>query len=470
VKRVFGLRWRMTAALLAVSALAITVAAVSLLLPLDVLLRRDAVHSLAAEARTARGAFTALPPGEVRAGSPELDRVVRRLGQQTAADVAVLDSRGRILASTDVDPRERYGDVRVALRQDRMVKGSADVPGTDRPEARVAMPIRAGVGFALRKSLAYKSAAQRVITRALAVSALIALVVALAAGAVLAGRLVRRLTALRDTSLRLGELGPLAEVRDDGARDEVGDLTRAFARMQERLREQEQARRTFVATASHELRTPVTSLRLMLQSAIEELEVPDPDLHDARDQLARAVGQTDRLGALAAELLDLSRLDAGLPLRSERVELGELARAVIAEFQPRARAAGTELRLSPGEPAWATADPGSVAQIVRILLDNALRYGGEGIDVEVAGGAVTVSDAGPGVPASDAGRIFDRFARGADAAGSSGFGLGLAIGRELARRMGGDLVLAGEPPGARFRLSLPAAVAPAAEPIVVPAV
>ena len=460
----------MTAALLAVSALAIGVAAVSLLLPLDGLLRRDAVRSLAAEARTARGAFTALPPGELRAGSPELDRVVRRLGQQTAADVVVLDARGRILAATDVDPRERYGDVRVALREGRTVKGSADVPGTDRPEARVALPIRAGVGLALRKSLAYKSAAQRVIGRALAVSALIALIVALAAGAVLAGRLVRRLTELRDTSLRLGELGPLAEVQDDGARDEVGDLTRAFAGMQERLRNQEQARRTFVATASHELRTPVTSLRLMLQSAIEELEAADPDMADARDQLARAVGQTDRLGALTAELLDLSRLDAGLPLRSERVELGELARSVIAEFRPRADAAGARLRLDAPTPEWVTADPGSVAQIVRILLDNALRYGGGQIEVEVHSAAVTVRDAGPGVPAPDADRIFARFARGADPAGSSGFGLGLAIGRELARRMGGELALPGEPPGARFRLSLPAAVAPAAEEIVVPAV
>jgi signal transduction histidine kinase len=332
------------------------------------------------------------------------------------------------------------------------------------------MPIRAGYAFALRKSLAYKSATQRVITRALAVSALIALVVALAAGTVLAGRLVRRLTALRDTSLRLGELGPLAEVHDDGARDEVGDLTRAFARMQERLREQEQARRTFVATASHELRTPVTSLRLMLQSAIDELEAPNPDLHDARDQLARAVGQTDRLGALAAELLDLSRLDAGLPLRSERVELGELARSVIAEFQPRAAATGAALRLRAHEPQWAMADPGSVAQIVRILLDNALRYGDGRVDVEVAGGGVTVSDAGPGVAVGDADRIFERFQRGADAVGSSGFGLGLAIGRQLARRMGGELILVGAPPGARFRLSLPAAVAPATEEFVAPAV
>ena len=116
------------------------------------------------------------------------------------------------------------------------------------------------------------------------------------------------------------------------------------------------------------------------------------------------------------------------------------------------------------------ADPGGVAQIVRILLDNALRYGGGRVDVDVAGGCVTVSDGGPGVAAEDTERIFERFQRGADAVGSSGFGLGLAIGRQLARRMGGELVLAGAPPGARFRLSLPAAVAPATEEIVAPAV
>ncbi|HEX5619600.1 MAG TPA: HAMP domain-containing sensor histidine kinase, partial [Solirubrobacteraceae bacterium] len=383
----------MTAALLGISALALAVAAVSLLVPLQALLRRDAVRSLAAEARTARSAFAQLPAGEVRAGSPALDRVVRRLGQQTSAAVVVLDADGRVMSATGIEPGERFRDAALALQEGRLVRGTADAPETDRLEAHVAMPVESGERryvVTLHRSLAGTGAAERVIARALLVSALIALVVALAAGAALAGRLVRRLTALRDTSLRLAELGPLAEVQDDGARDEVGDLTRAFASMQQRLREQEQARRTFVATASHELRTPMASLRLMLHSAIEELQATRPDLTDTREQLQRAMTQTDRLGALAGELLDLSRLDAGLPLRSERVELVELARSVIAELEPRANAAGVDLRLTGADSAWATADPGGVAQIIRILIDNALRYGeGAPIEVEIAAAGIT---------------------------------------------------------------------------------
>jgi signal transduction histidine kinase len=453
-----GLRWRMTAALLGISALTLIVTAVTLLVPLQTLLRRDALRSLAAEARTARGAFAPLPASDFRAGSPALEHVVQRLGQQTSAAVVVLDTDGNLLAATDVTSGDRFGDVALALREDRLVRGTAEVPGTDRLEARVAMPVGRRYGVALRKSLADTGAAERVIAQALLVSGLIALVVALAAGTALAGRLVRRLTGLRDTSLRLAELGPLAEVQDDGARDEVGDLTRAFASMQQRLREQEQARRTFVATASHELRTPVTSLRLMLHSAIEELQATDPDVEDMREQLARAVAQTDRLGALASELLDLSRLDAGLPLRSERVDLVELTRSVIAEFQPR------ELRLHGAESVWASADPSAVAQIVRILVDNALRYGAAPIDIDATDTVVVVRDGGPGIPTADAARIFDRFERGPDAVGNSGFGLGLAIGRELARRMHGELTLTSGPPGAEFRLTVPAAVAAAVVP------
>jgi signal transduction histidine kinase len=473
VSHLLGLRWRMTAALLAVSALALAVAALFLLVPLETLLRHEAVGSLAAEARTSRGAFAALPAADLRAGSEPLDRLVRRLGQQTSAAVVVVDSRGQVLAATDVEGGQRVDDAARAIREQRLLKGTADVPGTDRLEARVAMPLEIHgrhIAVALRKSLADIGAARRVIGQALLVSALIALAIALAVGSALAGRLVRRLQSLRDTSLHLAELGPLAEVQDDGARDEVGDLTRAFARMQLQLREQEQARRTFVATASHELRTPMTSLRLMLHSAIEELEAPDPDLADTREQLGRAVVQTDRLAGLAAELLDLSRLDAGVPLRSERLELVQLARSVLAEFEP--RAAGN-LRIDDCGPTWATADPGGVAQIIRILVDNALRYGA-GAPVAVAigqarGGAwVAVRDGGPGVAVADADRIFDRFERAAGAGGSSGFGLGLAIGRELARRMGGELALAGGPPGARFQLTLPAAVAPATTHFAVP--
>jgi signal transduction histidine kinase len=115
---------------------------------------------------------------------------------------------------------------------------------------------------------------------------------------------------------------------------------------------------------------------------------------------------------------------------------------------------------------WALGDPGSVAQILRILLDNAMRVSppGSQITVQLRGGeqaSLSVCDEGPGVPAAERDLIFHRFHRGSSTGGEAGFGLGLAIGRELAQRMGGELVLEDAPgPGAQFTLLLPVASAP----------
>jgi signal transduction histidine kinase len=145
------------------------------------------------------------------------------------------------------------------------------------------------------------------------------------------------------------------------------------------------------------------------------------------------------------------------------VELGEITRAVAAEFALAAAERRVDLEVLPGpEATWARADPAACARVVRILIDNALRYAPEGEPIEIAtaraGGRVTVevADRGPGVPDDERERIFERFHRGRSAGAQSGFGLGLAIGRELAERMNGTLVLAGSDVGARFRLTLPA--------------
>ncbi len=238
--------------------------------------------------------------------------------------------------------------------------------------------------------------------------------------------------------------------------------------MQHQLHQQEEARRAFVATASHELRTPLTSLEGMLELLEDELRSGDPpDVQDARLLLARARAQSRRLGRLAADLLDLSRLDAEVKLRSEPVELEEISRAVLAEFARETRERGivTELEDSAG-PVWALGDPGSVARILRILLDNAVRVSRPGGELRVAargGGraALSVRDRGPGVPANERELIFERFQRGRDTGGQAGFGLGLAIGRELAERMGGELRLQdADGTGAEFTLELPLARAP----------
>jgi signal transduction histidine kinase len=242
--------------------------------------------------------------------------------------------------------------------------------------------------------------------------------------------------------------------------------------MQEELRRQEAARRAFVSTASHELRTPLTMLQGTMELLEEDIRAGQIDELDALRQVSTARRELDRLSALSGELLDLSRLDAAVPLRSEPVELGEIVRAVAAEFELRARERSTSVSvILPEASCWGRGDPDAVARVVRILLDNALRYGPRGAPISVeahSGGGharITVSDRGPGIPPDERDRIFERFHRGSAAGSSGGFGLGLAIGRELARRMGGELDV--DPDGSEgthFALTLRTARSPADEP------
>src|SRR5215211_1012462 len=171
--------------------------------------------------------------------------------------------------------------------------------------------------------------------------------------------------------------------------------------------------------------------------------------------------QVARLQKLSVNLLDLSRLDAGsVELQTEPVDLAELARSVVGEFGPAIADHGTELNVElPEAGPSAQCDRERVAQIMRILLDNALRHTPEGTDVTVrangSNGAaeLTVADTGPGLPDGTRAKVFERFFTG-DA--GRGAGLGLAIARELAERMDGRLVLSTEQDTTAFTLELPA--------------
>ena len=323
-----------------------------------------------------------------------------------------------------------------------------------------------------RRRLTEVTNAVKEVRNALLAAAAVGLLVAVALAVALANTLLRRLGRLRAAALRISTEGPTVSMPRDTGHDEVGDLARALARMQEELRRQESARRAFVATASHELRTPLTMLLGTMELLAEDLEDGRPDVADAQRQVATARRELQRLSTLAEELLDLSRLDAAVALRTEAVELGELARAVAAEFGLRAGERDTAIEvIPPNGPCWGRGDPDAVARVVRILIDNALRYG-DGDAIRVIAGedaTVEVSDRGPGVPLEERDRIFERFYRGRARGSEGGFGLGLAIGRELAERMGGTLTLADRPGGGtRFTLSLPRArggdVAPEATP------
>jgi signal transduction histidine kinase len=239
--------------------------------------------------------------------------------------------------------------------------------------------------------------------------------------------------------------------------DELGQLAVAFNEMQRQLAQLESARKKFIATASHELRTPIFSLG----GFVELLEDEDLDLVTRRRFLEQVRDQVERLRKLSVDLLDLSRLESGsLELRPEQVDLSELTRSVSGEFEPVLvqHDSRLEVRVSSGR-IEAVCDPVRVAQIVRILIDNALVHTPPGTQVVVSArrfdGRVrlAVRDDGEGIDPQVLARIFEPFYTADDAQGS---GLGLAIASELAECMAGRLSVDSRPGATTFTLELPA--------------
>ncbi len=412
-----------------------------------------------------------------------VNSLVGRLGTQSVSLIGYIDAQGQgqviqVLGATSGAagaPPTGGGqppDVAKAFEHNKDYYGFST--GSDGKEVvTAAIWLKDDAVLAVSKSIDEIPLAVKAVRRAFEIAAFVAILLTILIAIPLAGTLVSRLRRLRQAALHIAiDGGGRTNFPVDRARDEVGDLARSFSIMQRRLRQQEEARRAFVATASHELRTPLASLEGMLELLADDLQADHLDLDDAASLLDRARVQSRRLGRLAADLLDLSRLDAEVGLRSEPVELGELGRAVLAEFDLAARGRGVKLLLHDGSlPVWALADPGSAARILRILVDNALRIAPRGSEVKVAVDAspvptVSVIDSGPGVAPEERALIFDRFKRGRETGGEAGFGLGLAIGRELAQRMGGSLVLA-DPgaPGATFTLTLTPTQAPSPDQI-----
>jgi signal transduction histidine kinase len=472
-----GLRVRLVLALLLTSAVTLAVAALTLLPPLERRLRDEEVHALLSTAQSSRAAFqdADVPPGKEAATlAPQIRSLERRANARVVLFDArlqpVLDTRPPLGgASLDTgDARDAFGDAGLALRTNRLISNTV---GGSQGLARVSLPLTINgrrYVLAVHERLADVARSVDVVKTAFLSAALAGFAIAVVIGIGLATTLLRRLRRLREAALRLGERGLSEEAPRDRGRDEIGDLARAFTSMQTQLRAQEEARKRFVATASHELRNPLASLHGVLELADDDLGVEPLDVADAREQVGRARDQSRRLSALAADLLDLSRLDADVELRREPIELGEMCRAAASEFELRVRERHLALRVeAPDEAVWAEADPGGVAQIIRILVDNALRFTPPDAPVEVelrhenGFAEISVTDRGPGVQADEREAIFERFRRGTAQGNGGGFGLGLAIGRELAERMGGSLALDPADSGARFVLRLPWAKSPA---------
>ena len=225
-----------------------------------------------------------------------------------------------------------------------------------------------------------------------------------------------------------------------------------------RLVELDTAKDEFLRSVSHNLQTPLTSIR----AYVEQLRSASPKAAEDR-RLAIVDEQAGRLTRLVRQLLTVTRIEAGV-LRSQ---------AEVIAVAPRVRkaweaigAAGVSFELGDDGHGWlAVADPDQLDQVLWALLDNAVKYGGQHGRVEVLITTddaadrllATISDRGPGVSEDDRARLFARFSRGAGSGSGEGTGLGLYVSRQLARAMGGDLWRepAGASPGAAFTLSLP---------------
>jgi two-component system, OmpR family, sensor kinase len=284
----------------------------------------------------------------------------------------------------------------------------------------------------------------------------IALLLALIGAYLIARALGRRVKRLEVAAEQVAAGDFEHAIRVD-SRDELGQLAVAFNVMQRQLSQLESARKKFIATASHELRTPIFSLG----GFVELLEDEELDSETRRRFLDQVKQQVERLRKLSVDLLDLSRLESGaLELRPEQVDLGELTRAVSGEFEPTLAQhdARLELRLATRR-IEVVCDPVRMAQIVRILLDNALTHTPAGTRIVVtasrADGHVrlAVRDNGEGIDPQSMPRIFEPFFTADDAQGS---GLGLAIASELAERMEGRLSVSSEPGETTFTLDIPA--------------
>jgi signal transduction histidine kinase len=392
-----------------------------------------------------------------------LTEVIRQATAGAGARTVVVDEMGGLLADTDgsaagepfatperpefqaafdgrVDVRERHSDT---LGEDLLL---VTAPVIDRGETIGALRVSAPLGEV--------DSSVRSSWLALALIGLAVVAAGLVLAWIMAGSIARPVEKLRAAAGRLGRGDLNARVEPEGPQ-EIDELGRSFNRMAGELSSNLAAQRDFVANASHQLRTPLTGIKLRLEAIRAEGGA-------AAEQAARAEGELDRLSMLVDDLLALARAAAD-QAPGEVIELGDAVRAAGQRWAEPAAEADHELSIADGTggPVWAARV--DVAHMLDNLLENAIRYSPPGSRIEVAlerhGGRTgfVVADNGPGIPAGERERVFERFYRGAErTSAGSGTGLGLAIVVELAGRWNGRVELL-EGPGTRIRATFPPA-------------
>jgi two-component system OmpR family sensor kinase/two-component system sensor histidine kinase QseC len=257
-----------------------------------------------------------------------------------------------------------------------------------------------------------------------------------------------------------GGANALAPLPTDGLPGEIAPLVDAFNGLLSRLGSAFEAQRHFVGDAAHELRSPLTALKLQLGLLRDAAPGAEQDA-----AIARLRGGIDRAAHLVEQLLTLARTEPGAAAAAQPLDLAELARQAVADLQPLAERAGVALRLTTPDPLPLQGDPQALRGALRNLVDNALKYGARTVEVSALRGPrgaplLRVDDDGPGIPADQRERVFDRFQRGEGHPDIEGSGLGLAIVRAAARQQGAAVRLSDSPRGGlRAEIAWPDAAA-----------
>jgi signal transduction histidine kinase len=396
-------------------------------------------HDLAAVARTGD------PAGLLRAAGP----VPGQIG-----DLAqVVDARGHVVAGTP------SAGTRLLLRADELRQARRERIVRDRGERLrlLAEPVGTdGRVVVVGASLPERERALDTLTGALLIGGPLALVLAAGAGYALAAGALRPVEAMRRRAATISAADPGAQLPLPEADDEIRRLGATLNEMLARLAAARGRERAFVADASHELRTPLA----ILKGELELASAGDPDRAELQRVVRSATEETDRLVALAEDLLALARLDEGsLAVRPEPLAAAEVMHLVAASFGPRAAREGRAVTVEGPADLIAFADGDRLRQALANLVDNSLRYGAGTVSIAARstdqGVELHVRDEGTGFPPDYVPRAFDRFAR-PDGERRPGAGLGLAIVAAIATAHGGSAHAgAGANGGADVWIALP---------------
>jgi two-component system sensor histidine kinase MprB len=351
-------------------------------------------------------------------------------------------------------------DVAVARGEAEQALSDREVQGEHLRVMTVGLPGRP-VAIQLARSLESTDRALASLRVVLALLCLAGTALALAVSRLFATKVVEPVTELTEAAEHISATEDLGRRIVAAGDDEVGRMAQRFNAMLDRLQASRDeladsvaAQRQLVADASHELRTPVTSLRTNIEVLLAGGARDDDErrrlLEDVRDQ-------SEELTLLINDVIELARGDQPLGDAVEEVRVDEVAAEAVDRASRHHPALRFELR---AEPLLVAGASDRLGRAVGNLLENAAGHSAPGglVEVRVEGGVLEVRDHGPGVPDEDKPHVFDRFYRGASSRGRPGSGLGLAIVRQAAEAHGGTVEVADAPGGgAVFRLRLPAA-------------